>query len=61
VSFDLLDLLRVPPAVQTEHNQPLVAIDLAQSDVRKEVIPQIAVGGRGELNGALARGEKLGQ
>src|SRR5580693_5021538 len=59
--LDFLDLLRVPAAVKTEDEQPLVAVQFPESPVRMEVAAQVALGGSGEFRSASASLAEFGE
>src|ERR1700679_3342305 len=52
--LDFFHLLRMPGAVQAEEQQPLVAVEFAQSHVRLEVTAQVALCGGGEIGSSPA-------
>ena len=54
VRFDLLDLQCVAGGVLAEKHEPLVAVEIAEGDVREEMIAEVGLGfgGKGEGVGA---------
>src|SRR5580692_4460587 len=43
VGFDFLNLQRVPGSVLAEHYQPLIAVEIPERDVRKEMIAKVGL------------------